>query len=67
MKLDGRVSGPWTDEEFNLAEQPRLTRQLEAFMQLPLRPWQHTMENLITQVDDRKIILIHDQVGNVGK
>lgn len=65
MKRDTREEGPWTDEDFD--EPPKLTRQLKAFMEQPLRPWQETVEKLVTDLDDRYITMIYDDVGNTGK
>ena len=67
MKVDTRVAGPWKDEEFDLKEMPILTRQLAKFQTLQLRRWQHQLMEEIQGVDDRRIILVHDRVGNSGK
>ena len=67
MKADTRVEGPWKDEDFNLDEQPVMTRQLTSFLRFELRPWQVQLETMVKECDDRRIIFIHDRVGNVGK
>jgi len=51
----------------NWAEEPVETRQLRAFMAKPLRDWQTVLLARIQQEDDRKIIMVHDDVGNSGK
>ena len=40
LKLDGRLEGPWKDEDFTDIDMPPMTRQLAAFLQMELRPWQ---------------------------
>lgn len=65
MKADTRVEGPWDDRTW--AEQPIETRQLRSFMDKPLRDWQKVLLARIQQEDDRKIIMVHDDVGNSGK
>ena len=67
MKLDGRIGGPWKDDQFSLAALPVLTRQLQDFMSRELYQWQRVVEMLVKEIDDRRIILLHDAVGNIGK
>jgi hypothetical protein len=67
MKLDTRVAGPWNEEEFDLANQPVLTRQLRHFQLQPPRPWQVKVKGYLQSEDDRSIHLIIDHVGHVGK
>lgn len=67
MKLDGRIAGPWSDKHFVRAEAPPMTRQLKAFLEAPLRPWQVAVEAMVQKTDDREVILIHDGVGGIGK
>lgn len=62
-----RLEGPWTEDDFRLDEPPVLTRQLRTMHGHGFRPWQTFMESKLQQVDDRKIYLIHDRVGNTGK
>ena len=64
MKEDTRLEGPWTSED---AVRPPLTRQLRAFVQLELRPWQAQIRDLCHTTDDRSINIIIDKVGNIGK
>ena len=66
VKADTRIDGPWIDTD-EVPEKPPLTRQLKAFLELPLRGWQVTIKDLITAVDDRHIVLVYDNVGNSGK
>ncbi|CAK0809510.1 unnamed protein product, partial [Prorocentrum cordatum] len=43
------------------------TRQVKAFTSKELRPRQKTVEESIRHEGDRRVILIHDAVGNIGK
>ncbi|AXQ65784.1 MAG: replication associated protein [Cressdnaviricota sp.] len=65
MKEDTKVAGPWTEKSF--MDPPVLTRQLKAFMEKEKRGWQEDVEEIVRQVDDRKITLIYDTIGNSGK
>lgn len=65
MKADTRVEGPWDDRSWK--EPPKLTRQLKAFMEHELRPWQAQLFELVGREDDRTITMIYDEVGNSGK
>jgi len=65
MKADTRIEGPWTDKEFE--EPPPLTRQLEQFMKMDKYPWQETVCQWTTELDDRSIKLVIDKLGNAGK
>lgn len=65
MKADTRIEGPWDDRTW--AEEPVMTRQLRTFMGQPLRDWQTVLLARIQQEDDRKIIMVHDVIGNSGK
>ena len=67
MKLDGRVEGPFQDTLYALDEQPPLTRQLQAFHLCELYPWQRSLMDILTHPDDRKIHLVFDEAGNIGK
>lgn len=64
MKADTRIEGPWKDDD---VVRPPMTRQLKAFVKLPLRPWQNKVYNLCQYPDDRSINVILDQIGNIGK
>lgn len=69
MKEDTRIEGPWTDDDYE--EPPPLTRQLKVFHELQeagcLYPWQTSVLQMVTNVDDRSIVLILDTYGNSGK
>lgn len=64
MKADTRISGPWTSMD---VERPPLTRQLQAFVQYELRPWQQQIKELCMTTCDRSINVIIDTIGNIGK
>ena len=63
MKEDTRIAGPWTDKD----EPPPLTIQLKIFNKLTLRPYQAALKEMASTFDMRKIDLIYDPVGNIGK
>lgn len=65
MKADSRVAGPWDDRSFR--EPPPLTRQLISFLKLEKYPWQQQVEEMAKLLDDRKIRLIYDIIGDAGK
>lgn len=65
MKADTRMDGPWRDGE--VRERPPLTRQLRNFLEFDPYPWQIQVEAICKNLDDRKITLILDPVGNIGK
>ena len=65
MKADSRIEGPWSEKDF--ANPPKMTRQLRSFLNHPLRPWQRYLMDTCVIPDDRKIIFVHDAVGNTGK
>lgn len=65
MKADTRIDGPWND--FECPEPPPLTRQLKAFQELDMYPWQKQVELMVTEEDDRSIKLVIDEIGNAGK
>ena len=68
MKPDTRVEGPWDDRDFEDDEVPmRPTRQLLAFMELPLREWQRALVELAKQVCDRSVDFFLDLPGGSGK
>lgn len=60
MKDEGRIDGPWTDKD-QIYVPPRISNLTELF------PWQsQAMEKLRSQ-NDRQILWIYENVGNVGK
>lgn len=63
LKEDTKLAGAWkdTDEVFVL------TRQLQQFAVMDYRPYQESLLKMATQFDMRKIDLIHDPNGNIGK
>lgn len=63
LKADTRTRGPWTDQNKPIV----LTRQLKAFLQLTLRPWQQKVVDICQLEEDRYIQIILDEVGNTGK
>lgn len=63
MKLDTRISGPWTDKDVA----PVLTKQLIMFKGLTLRPYQKRIIEECNIFDMRKINLIWDTTGCCGK
>lgn len=65
MKEQTRIDGPWDDRDYD--EPAVMTRQLESFLQLPLRPYQQQIKDMITVPCDRSIIVIYDPIGNSGK
>lgn len=66
MKEQSRLEGPWTDKD-QQEEPPKMTRQLEHFMEKELYPWQQQVVDMLSTPDDRSIILIYDKHGNSGK
>lgn len=65
MKEDTRIEGPWTDKD--MADPPKLTRQLKTFLENDKYPWQQSICELVVVPDDRKIHFIYDEFGNCGK
>lgn len=63
MKEDTRIEGPWTDKD----EVVPLTAQMNIFNKLTLRPYQSDLKEMATTFDMRKIDLIYDPNGNIGK
>lgn len=63
MKLDTRIEGPYTDQDFI----PTETKQLQIFKQYTLRPYQQELIKLTQQFSLRHIHLIYDPIGNIGK
>lgn len=65
MKELTRIDGPWTEADYE--EPPVLTRQLHFFLQQEMHPWQKEVLEWCSEADDRKIRVIWDTVGNIGK
>jgi len=63
MKEDTRIRGPWSDKDEVFIE----TRQLAIFNNLELRPYQKHLKEMASTFDMRKIDLIFDPIGNIGK
>nr|UOF76858.1 rep protein [Cressdnaviricota sp.] len=66
MKEITRVEGPWSDKDEPF-EPPPMTAQLREFLTYPLYAWQQKVERIFSAVDFRKIHVIVDRVGNIGK
>ena len=63
QKEDTRVDGPWKDTD----EIRVMTRQLKEFSVMDYRPYQEALLKMATTFDTRKIDLIYDPIGNIGK
>jgi hypothetical protein len=63
QKLDTRVEGPWKDDD----EVKILTRQLRTFIGYELYPWQQKVLDMVKTYDERKINVIYDTEGGLGK
>ncbi len=63
MKDDTRVDGPWTDKD----EVIPLTAQMKIFNSFTLRPYQTALKEMACNFDMRKIDLVYDPNGNIGK
>lgn len=63
MKEDTRIAGPWTDKD----EKHVLTAQMNIFNSLELRPYQAALVDMAQLFDMRKIDLVYDPIGNIGK
>lgn len=63
QKEDTRIDGPWTDKDEVKVE----TQQLAIFKSLELRPYQSQLKQMASTFDMRKIDLIFDPIGNIGK
>lgn len=63
MKEDTRIAGPWTDKD----EVIPLTAQMKIFNSLTLRPYQADLKEMASNFDMRKIDLVYDPNGNIGK
>lgn len=62
-KEDTRISGPWTDKD----EVRFVTKQLNSFNKLLKYPYQEKLEQMCNEFSMRKIDLIFDPHGNIGK
>lgn len=62
-KDDTRIDGPWRDDD----EVKVMTRQLKEFMDEDLYEWQTRIIDMCKQFDKRKIDLLYDPYGNIGK
>jgi len=63
LKEDTRIAGPWTDKD----EVVPLTAQMKIFNEFTLRPYQASLKEMALHFDMRKIDLIYDPNGNIGK
>ena len=63
LKEDTRIAGPWTDKD----EVIPLTVQMKIFNGFTLRPYQASLKEMALHFDMRKIDLIYDPNGNIGK
>lgn len=63
MKEDTRVDGPWTDKD----EVIPLTAQMKIFNSFTLRLYQIALKEMACNFDMRKIDLVYDPNGNIGK
>lgn len=63
MKEDTRIEGPWQDTD----EVRVLTKQMKIFNSFELRPYQSQLKEMAQHFDMRKIDLIFDPNGNIGK
>ena len=62
-KDDTRIDGPWRDDD----EVKVMTRQLKEFIDEDLYEWQTRIIDMCKQFDKRKIDLLYDPYGNIGK
>lgn len=61
LKEDTRLDGPWTDQD-----KPQL-RTVDKMENEGLFLWQHSIIEQTAEYDDRKVHVIIDRVGNIGK
>ena len=66
MKEQTKIEGPWSEKDLD-KEPPKMTRQLQTFLENDLYPWQQELQEMIRVPNDRTIILVYDQHGNAGK
>jgi hypothetical protein len=62
-KEDTRISGPYRDDD----EIKVITKQLQHFQNCEMYNYQRTLHEISTQFDMRKIDIIYDRNGNIGK
>jgi len=62
-KEETRVDGPWSDEDDVKTE----TKQINMFLQWELRPYQQFIKEQCDIFDMRKIDIVYDPIGNMGK
>lgn len=67
MKADTRVDGPWTSEDEEIVDPPKLTRQLKTFMNFEMYPYQKQLIEEVQELEDRYIKLVIEKTGNNGK
>jgi len=63
IKEDTRVNGPWTDQD----EIKVQTVQLKEFLKFEMYEWQRQIFDMSTVYNGRKIDLVYDPNGNIGK
>jgi len=64
MKKDGRIEGPWSDQDPKPIYIPRQIREFES---LEPYPWQKQVTEIASTYDTRTINVIYDKDGNNGK
>ena len=63
IKEDTRLSGPWTDQD----EIKVVTIQLKEFLKFEMYEWQKQLFDMSKTYNGRKIDLLYDPNGNIGK
>lgn len=66
MKEDTRIEGPFTDKKYKLDKLKYIPKQYDGKLNT-LYPFQISLINKCQIFNDRKIILIYDKKGNIGK
>lgn len=61
MKAQGRVAGPWKDTDPDMEEMPREIKGITLY------PWQQTILNSCHMVQERRVNVLIDVVGGLGK
>lgn len=64
LKADTRIEGPWDDTN---VPPPELTPRMKKFMSSEMYPWQKRVVELCQVYEERKIHVVIDKVGNIGK
>ncbi len=62
LKDETRIEGPWSDETYDPIYIPRQIREIST-----LYPWQERIIEISKIWDTRRIHIIIDQIGNIGK